>query len=94
MFKNEDVAIMKGEHDDLVAVTHFLRLMGVASSTKRARAGLYNFSYVLQVDRKQETSARKLANEYVASCNKMRVIELKVQEIFEQPREIEESEIV
>ena len=94
MFDRDNVNIMKGSHDDLVAVSHFLRLNWVASSVKRERSGLYGFYSVLFVDKRHEEKARVLAKEYVKECNKLRVLELRVQEIFESSNNSGDDEAI
>ena len=86
--KNEYVVIMTGDFAQLNWVSRFLRISGVAATVKDS---CFGDPAKLIVDSSKERKARALSREYVDSCTKQRLIEIKMKEVFALDESKEEN---
>ena len=88
--RNDYVAIMTGDFNQLNWVCRFLRVSGVAATVK---VNSLSTQAQLIVEANKETKARVLSREYVESCTRQRLINIKMEEIFGKDEEDEESAV-
>ena len=81
MYVNRDCKIMTGNQEHLGWVCRSLRISGVAAMVKTFQNGIIWTYSALVVPKKDEQRARRIAREYVASCNALRFVEMDVQEV-------------
>lgn len=77
--RNEYVVIMTGDYSQLNWVNRFLRISGIAATVK---LNPLCTEACLIVDAKKERHARALSREYVDSCKRQRLINIKMEEVF------------
>lgn len=77
--EKEYVVIMTGDYTQLNWVSRFLRVSGVAATV---RPDELRVQARLVVDSSKEMRARMLSREYVESCTRQRLINIRMEEVF------------
>ena len=80
MFNRKDyTVIMTGDYTQLSWVSRFLRISGVGATVKLN--SFYSDAQLI-VEADKERKARALSREYIDSCNRQRLLTIKMQEVF------------
>lgn len=80
MFNKKDyTVIMTGDFTQLNWVCRFLRISGIAATVK---LDMHYTQAQLVVEKDKERKARALSREYVETCTRQRLIDIKMKEVF------------